>query len=184
MRRGVAVRGDRWRPVTKPDVAEAAFRYQVSDIASSVYRDRFGCWGFLDLWRTQPAPPFPAADVEFLGRIAGPLTAALRHSQAKTFAPSSAGPQLPAGPVVLLLSPALDVRAQTAQTQLYLRVLLPPGAKIRHPSPPAPTTSPRNCSPPKPVLTTAPARPGAPGGQPVADLARSPDGHHTASTRA
>jgi len=53
-------------------------RYQVTDIASSVYRDRFGCWGFLDLWRTQ-APAFPAADIEFLGQIAGPVTAALRH---------------------------------------------------------------------------------------------------------
>ena len=59
---------------------ELLCRYQVSDIASSVYRDRFGCWGFLDLWRTQPAPPFPAADVEFLGRIAGykRLSACLR----------------------------------------------------------------------------------------------------------
>src|SRR5215472_17909950 len=25
--------------------------YHVSDIASVVFRDRFGCWGFLDLWR-------------------------------------------------------------------------------------------------------------------------------------
>ena len=25
--------------------------YDVSDIASVVFRDRFGCWGFLDLWR-------------------------------------------------------------------------------------------------------------------------------------
>jgi hypothetical protein len=25
--------------------------YNVSDIASIVFKDRFGCWGFLDLWR-------------------------------------------------------------------------------------------------------------------------------------
>src|SRR5215510_15877253 len=24
----------------------------VTDVASSVYRDRYGCWGFLDLWRS------------------------------------------------------------------------------------------------------------------------------------
>lgn len=30
--------------------------YQVTDIASAVYRDRFGCWGFLDLWRAGAAP--------------------------------------------------------------------------------------------------------------------------------
>ena len=100
-------------------------RYQVSDVASSAYRDRFGCWGFLDLWRTGGSPRFPAADTEFLGHIAGPLTAALRRSQARTFAPATAAGPMPAGPVVLLLSPALGVRAQTPQTQQYLRLLVP-----------------------------------------------------------
>jgi hypothetical protein len=28
---------------------ELLSRYGVGDVASSVYRDRFGCWGFLDL---------------------------------------------------------------------------------------------------------------------------------------
>ena len=103
---------------------ELLHRYQVTDIASSVYRDRFGCWGFLDLWRAQ-APPFAAAEIQFLDRIAGPLTTALRHSQAMTFNPATGAGRLPAGPVVLLLSAALDVRAQTPQTQRYLRVLVP-----------------------------------------------------------
>ncbi|HYB85763.1 MAG TPA: helix-turn-helix transcriptional regulator [Streptosporangiaceae bacterium] len=103
---------------------ELLHRYQVSDIASSVYRDRFGCWGFLDLWRIQ-APPFPAAGIEFLDGIAGPVTTALRHSQAMTFTPATGAGPLPAGPVVLLLSAALEVRAQTPQTQRYLRVLVP-----------------------------------------------------------
>jgi DNA-binding NarL/FixJ family response regulator len=109
-------------------------RYQVTDVASSVYRDRFGCWGFLDLWRTQ-APPFTAADIEFLDDIAGPVTTALRHSQARTFAPATDAGRLPAGPVVLLLSAALDVRAQTPQTQRYLRVLVPPGDEDQAPIP-------------------------------------------------
>jgi hypothetical protein len=104
---------------------ELLCQYQVCDIASSVYRDRFGCWGFLDLWRTQGSPPFPAADIEFFGEVAGPLTAALRHSQAATFTPATDSEQLPAGPVVLLLSPALEVRAQTPQTQRYLQILVP-----------------------------------------------------------
>jgi DNA-binding CsgD family transcriptional regulator len=98
--------------------------YQVADIASSVYRDQFGCWGFLDLWRTQP-PAFPETDIEFLDHLAGPVTTALRHSQAKTFTPATAAGELPAGPVVLLLSAALDVRAQTPQTQRYLQILVP-----------------------------------------------------------
>jgi DNA-binding NarL/FixJ family response regulator len=108
--------------------------YQVSDIASSAYRDRFGCWGFLDLWRTH-APPFGDADIGFLAGIAGPVTAALRRSQAEAFAPSTAADKLPAGPVVLLLSPALQVRAQTPQTQRYLRVLVPPNEEDQAPVP-------------------------------------------------
>jgi DNA-binding CsgD family transcriptional regulator len=107
--------------------------YQVTDIASSVYRDRFGCWGFLDLWRTGAAP-FTAEETGFLAQIAGPVTAALRQAVAGTFTPQDAGiagpaadrDEPPAGPVVLLLSPDLAVRAQTPPTQRYLRVLVPP----------------------------------------------------------
>jgi hypothetical protein len=106
--------------------------YQVTDIASAVYRDRFGCWGFLDLWRTG-APPFTREDLGFLAGIAGPVTAALRQGVAGTFtaegaeaAGAAAGDQPSAGPVVLLLAPHLAVRAQTPQTQRYLRLLVPP----------------------------------------------------------
>jgi DNA-binding CsgD family transcriptional regulator len=113
---------------------ELLSQYQVTDIASSVYRDRFGCWGFLDLWRIG-APAFTAADIEFLGHIAGPVTAALRQGLARTFIPATGGDQLPAGPVVLLLSPALEVRAQTPQTRRYLQVLVPPEAEDQAPVP-------------------------------------------------
>ena len=69
---------------------ELLSQYQVTDIASSAYRDRFGCWGFLDLWRIG-APEFTAADIEFLGYIASPVTAALRHGLARTFIPATGG---------------------------------------------------------------------------------------------
>ena len=111
------------------------FRYHVSDIASSVYRDRFGCWGFLDLWRTQTAPPFISAEIKLLHEIAGPVTAALRRGQARTFVPSGASDQVPRGPVVLVLSPSLEVRAQTPTTQRYLRVLVPPDSEDQAPIP-------------------------------------------------
>ena len=29
--------------------------YEVVDLASVVFRDAHGCWGFLDLWRVGPA---------------------------------------------------------------------------------------------------------------------------------
>jgi DNA-binding NarL/FixJ family response regulator len=109
-------------------------QYQVTDIASSVYRDRFGCWGFLDLWRIS-APEFTEADIEFLEHIAAPVTAALRRGLARTFIPAAGAGQMPAGPVVLLLSPMLEVRAQTPQTQRYLRVLVPPEAEDQAPVP-------------------------------------------------
>jgi DNA-binding CsgD family transcriptional regulator len=111
------------------------YRYEIGDIASSVHRDRFGCWAFLDLWRRQGAPPFTEAELEFLHGIAAPLTTALRHSQAAAFAADRVGEQASAGPVVLLLSPTLDVRAQTPQTQRYLRLLIPPDAAGQAPVP-------------------------------------------------
>jgi DNA-binding CsgD family transcriptional regulator len=97
-------------------------RYDVSDVASLVFRDRFGCWAFLELWRTG-GRVFGAVDAAALRTVAAPVTTALRRAQARTFdAPSSAS--LP-GPVVLLLSPGLDVLRQTPGTVDPLRILVP-----------------------------------------------------------
>jgi DNA-binding CsgD family transcriptional regulator len=98
--------------------------YGVRDAASVVFRDPFGCWAFLELWRTSPAP-FGPADISALRELTVPVTDALRRAQARTFAagPSRAGHL--AGPVVLLLSPDLEVRAQTPGTHEPLRRLVP-----------------------------------------------------------
>lgn len=99
--------------------------YEVGDVASLVFRDRFGCWGFLDLWRIGSEATFTEHEADFLRRIAPVVTEALRRCQARTF--DLAGDDLDwAGPVVLLLSPELQVRAQTQQTEDYLRALVPP----------------------------------------------------------
>ena len=105
----------------------------VTDVASLVFRDRFGCWAFLDLWRTDPAPPFSDAEVQFLDEIAPPITTALRRAQARTFdvIPSSPSSAPRPGPVVLVLSPQLEVRAQTSDTERYLRALVPPDVDRR-----------------------------------------------------
>jgi hypothetical protein len=123
-------------------------RYQVSDMASCVYRDRLGWWGFLDLWRIAPARPFSEAESTFLIAIAEPITLGLRRSQAITFTATSSARTAPPGPVVLLLSPDLDVRAQTQHTREYLRLLVPPDSDMT-PSQRALTTSAHNCSPMK-----------------------------------
>jgi DNA-binding CsgD family transcriptional regulator len=105
---------------------ELLARHGIGDLASSVFKDRFGCWGFLDLWRSSSATPFSKDEAGFLAEIAGPVTTALRRCQANTFVAGSALDQRRAGPVVLLLSPGLEVLAQTPETQEYLRVLVPP----------------------------------------------------------
>ncbi len=117
-----ATKGDLGRSRVWREVLQ---RYDVVDVASSVFRDRFGCWGFLDLWRYGHAGNFDSVECDFLRAIAEPVTAALRRCQASTFrAASAGGPRV--GPVVLLLSPELRVRAQTAEAADYLQRLVPP----------------------------------------------------------
>lgn len=102
-------------------------RFDVTDMASLAFIDRFGCWGFLDLWRSRPSPPFTAEEAEFLGRVVKPLTTGLRQCQAGTFTSDSDAALLShADPAVLLMSGSLDVVAQTGQAEQYLRMLVPP----------------------------------------------------------
>jgi DNA-binding NarL/FixJ family response regulator len=106
---------------------EMLARYNVTDVASLVFRCRHGCWGFLDLWRSESGGTFTDEDAGFLTAIAKPVTAAMRRSQANTFSRSAPAP-VRVGPVVLVLSPDLRVRAQTLETDEYLKRLVPTGA--------------------------------------------------------
>jgi DNA-binding CsgD family transcriptional regulator len=117
-----ATRGDRRRSLMWRELSST---YSVADVASIVFRDPHGCWGWLDLWRCGEQNPFTAADVNYLTAVARPITEALRHSQARTFA-RRALPLARTGPVVLVLSPTLEVKAQTPETEAYLQALLPP----------------------------------------------------------
>jgi DNA-binding CsgD family transcriptional regulator len=105
---------------------ELLHKYDVVDIASVVFTDQFGCWGFLDLWRAGAEERFTPADARFLTGIAPTVASALRHTQAKTFLAPAGQQGAPRGPVLLFLSGTLDVLAQTPETQEYLRVLVPP----------------------------------------------------------
>lgn len=109
-------------------------RYGIRDVASAVFADRFGIWGFLDLWRAGPEP-FDAADADYLASIVPPLTAASRSCQAQTFTTPviPASPDL--GPAVVLLDDALRVLSQTAASQEWLRILLPPTPPDQPPVP-------------------------------------------------
>ena len=103
---------------------ELLAQHGIVDVASMVLTDRFGCWGFLDLWRT--SAPFTSDEVMFLARIRDAMTTALRRCQAATFAVAPASGSRRPGPVVLLLSHGLDMLGQTPETHEYLRVLVPP----------------------------------------------------------
>ena len=107
----------------------------VVDAASVVLRDRFGCWGFLELWRLAPNREFTAADRELLAAVCPGLTTGVRRLQAQTLLQHPPSERPAGGPVVLVLTADLEVRSMTAQTQQYLRVLVPPDSD--HPPVPA-----------------------------------------------
>ena len=71
-----AVDGDLARSLVWREVMS---RYAVGDVASVVFADQFGCWGFLDLWRAARTRTFQRADAAFLASAAAPLTTALRR---------------------------------------------------------------------------------------------------------
>ncbi len=96
----------------------------VSDIASLVCADRFGCWGWLDLWRTGTGR-YAAADAAFLAELAPVLTAGLRATQAATFVDDAAALDV-SGPAVIVLGPDLAVRSRTAWAADALFRLNPP----------------------------------------------------------
>lgn len=112
-------------PAQSPLWRELLAEYEVVDLASLVFRDRFGCWAFLDLHRVRPSEPFTERDIEYLTAIVAPVTEAIRSAQADTFHIAEPA-NIPGGPAVLVLSPDLRVRAQTPETEAYLRALVPP----------------------------------------------------------
>ena len=103
-------------------------RYGISDVASVVFADRFGMWGFLDLWREDPKPAYQDGDAAFLASVSGTITTALRSCQAQTLTAPAVPPGRELGPVVFLLDDSLRVLSETPASQEWLRMLLPPDA--------------------------------------------------------
>lgn len=108
--------------------------YGIADVASVAFADRAGCWGFLDLWRTDAAAPFGEDDARLLAEITPRLTLALREAQARTFREPAVPGARDLGPVVTLLDDDLSILGQTAATDSWLHVLLP-GPEGRAPIP-------------------------------------------------
>ncbi len=113
-------------PARSPAWREVLSRHGTGDVASVVFADQFGCWGFLDLWRAARRGPFADADAGFLARVAAPLAAGLRRCQALTFTSPAAAHRGDTGPVALTLGDDLRIMFRTAASQAWLDVLLPP----------------------------------------------------------
>jgi DNA-binding CsgD family transcriptional regulator len=105
---------------------EVMSRHGVGDVASAVFADQFGCWGFLDLWRHRRHGPFDSADADLLASLSAPLARALRQCQARTFIKPAAAYRRDTGPVALTLDDGLRITSRTAASQAWLEVLLPP----------------------------------------------------------
>jgi DNA-binding CsgD family transcriptional regulator len=119
-----AVAGDLSRSLIWREVLS---RYGVTDVASAVFADQYGCWGFLDLWRSDASGRFSAADAGFLAAAAAPLATALRRCQAGTFVDPATPHRPDIGPVVLMLDDNLRIASRTAASRAWLDALLPPG---------------------------------------------------------
>lgn len=100
--------------------------YGVSDVISTVFRDQYGCWAMLDLWRRDGT--FAEAEREVLSDLAEVSTATIRRSSMQSFEHNSSTIERPGGPAVLLLSDELELLTQTPQTDEYLRALMPTDA--------------------------------------------------------
>lgn len=95
----------------------------IVDILSAVLRDRFGCWAFIDLWRSHGAA-FSDDDALFLGSLLDQLTAAQRSRVAQMFGEATAAAE-DRGPALVLLDDDLRPVTQTPATEQSLRRLLP-----------------------------------------------------------
>jgi DNA-binding CsgD family transcriptional regulator len=118
-----AVGGELSRSLMWRDVLR---RYGTGDVASAVFADQFGCWGFLDVWRNTTRGPFSTAEAGLIATITAPLATALRQCQARTFVDPATPHRPDLGPVVLTLDDHLRIASRTAASRAWLDALLPP----------------------------------------------------------
>jgi DNA-binding CsgD family transcriptional regulator len=135
-----ATEGDLSRSVVWDSVLK---RYAVSDVLFTVFADKHGCWGWLDLWRAGGQGDFTANETGYLAAVAREVTPALRRSIARQFAPE--GPDVPGGrevatpgqppntrqrgrlpqQAVLTLDADMAVVGQTVSARAWLELLQP-----------------------------------------------------------
>lgn len=118
----VSLRGITSDPAESPLWDHVLRDVGVADTATVVFADRYGVWGFLELWRDAA---FRDDELALLTFLQGPVTPALRGCVAHTFV-ERADDLPPLGPAVIVLDGDLTVRTQTEQAAATLLQLLPP----------------------------------------------------------
>src|SRR5260370_955625 len=91
---------------------EVMSRYGIGDVASVVFADQHGCWGFLDLWRGERRGPYGAVDADFLASLPAPLASALRQCHARTFVTPPAPPPPDPAPALPPLDAHLHISSR------------------------------------------------------------------------
>lgn len=104
-------------------------RYGITDVLSVVFADRWGFWGWLDLWREQASGNFTQVEAQRLSALAPVITLGLRHCAARQFTLNGTtdgmSGTLHHEQAVLILDGTLSVISQTASTDPWLDLLQP-----------------------------------------------------------
>ncbi len=126
-------------PASSPLWAGILCRYAVTDVLSTVFADRHGCWGWLDLWRSGDDGPFTDLESRYLATAAPAIASGLRRSRAAgmrrdallrrgTGPPENEGrppgQDLPQQ-AVLVLDAGLEVTGRSASAADWIRLLQP-----------------------------------------------------------
>ena len=119
------------RPERSPLWNGLLVRYRVTDVLSTVFADKHGCWGWLDLWRSAEDGTFSEPETDYLATAAPLLAAGLRRSraaqcrrEAEGSGPAWQAVRKPLPPqAVLTLDEGLAVVGQTASASDWLGLL-------------------------------------------------------------
>lgn len=99
-------------------------RFGVVDVLSVAFADRWGLWGWLELWRVQGQPDFSPAEAQGLQSMAAAIATGLRNCFAREFqrgAPD--GPRPGHRQAVLVLADDLSIVGQTESAAPWLELL-------------------------------------------------------------
>ena len=99
-------------------------RYSVKDVLSIAFADRWGMWGWLELWRVDDGPEFTGAEMHAVESMAAVVALGLRECSAREFHQGGSFQSLLRHPqAVLVLDDDLSIVNQTESSALWLGLL-------------------------------------------------------------